>query len=56
MEREWTTGWCWRCEASDVPVLWVGPVQSLEYGEAPIYFCLPCIRRLEALIVAHHRA
>lgn len=25
----------WRCEAADVPVLWLGPIQSLEYGEAP---------------------
>ncbi|MFE7332009.1 hypothetical protein ACFU8W_45490 [Streptomyces sp. NPDC057565] len=56
MERTWITGQCWRCEAPDVPVLWLGPAQSLEYGEAPFYCCPPCIRRIEALIVAHNRA
>ncbi|BBA98384.1 hypothetical protein RVR_4542 [Actinacidiphila reveromycinica] len=56
MNRDWITGWCWRCEATDVLVLWVGPVHSAEAGEAPLYYCLPCIRRLEELIAAHHRA
>lgn len=32
------------------------PIQSLKYGEAPFYCCLPCIQRTEALIAAHHRA
>lgn len=38
-----------------MPVLWVGPVQSAEAGEAPLTYCAPCIRRLEALIHAHNR-
>lgn len=37
-------------------VLWVGPVYSPEVGEAPLYICLPCIRRIEELIAAHNRA
>lgn len=56
VEREWISGWCWRCEEVDVPVLWLGPIQSLERGEAPFYCCLPCIQRMEALIAAHFRA
>ncbi|MBO0918088.1 hypothetical protein J1C73_28400 [Streptomyces laculatispora] len=50
MNGEWTTGQCWRCDEPDVPVLWIGPVQSLEHGEAPLHCRLPCIRRLEAFI------
>lgn len=46
----------WRCEAADVPVLWLGSIQSVECGEAPFCCCLPCIQRMEALIAAHHRA
>lgn len=38
-----------------MPVLWLGPVQSLEQGEGPFYCCRPCIVRLEALINAHNR-
>ncbi|WUW00067.1 hypothetical protein OG285_31500 [Streptomyces sp. NBC_01471] len=55
MKRTWFTGQCWRCEACEVPVLWLGPVQSLEQGEGPFYCCRPCIVRLEALINAHNR-
>ncbi|MCX4550634.1 MULTISPECIES: hypothetical protein [unclassified Streptomyces] len=55
MKRTWSTGQCWRCERPDVPVLWLGPVQSLEQGEAPFYCCEPCVRRLEALVKAHNR-
>ncbi|MCY0957763.1 hypothetical protein OTB19_12565 [Streptomyces sp. H27-H5] len=47
-------GDCWRCDETDVPVLWLGPVQSQDAGDAPFYCCEPCIVRLEALVRAHH--
>ncbi|MCX2971187.1 hypothetical protein OSB71_20345 [Streptomyces sp. JHD 1] len=52
--REWTIGVCWRCDAEKVPVLWLGPVQSQDQGDAPFLCCEPCVRRLEALVHAHH--
>ncbi|WP_435193287.1 hypothetical protein [Streptomyces sp. NRRL F-5630] len=55
MKTTWAHGFCWRCEAEDVPVLWLGPVQSDREGTAPLYCCEPCIQRLEALIAHHHR-
>ncbi|MET9557188.1 hypothetical protein [Streptomyces sp. NPDC006645] len=55
MERTWTVGLCWRCEDGGVPVLWLGPVQSAEAGDAPFFCCAPCVRRLEALVIAHNR-
>ncbi|MDT0409072.1 MULTISPECIES: hypothetical protein [Streptomyces] len=54
MKTTWVFGFCWRCEAEDVPVLWLGPVQSDREGVAPLYCCDPCIRRLEALVALHH--
>lgn len=56
MERNWRNGKCWRCEASDVPVLWIGPAVSLEYGEAPLYCYLPCVRRMEEMLREHNWA
>ncbi|NKY14277.1 hypothetical protein HGA06_08895 [Streptomyces somaliensis DSM 40738] len=52
-DSAWVIGLCWRCEATDVPVLWIGPIQSAEAGEAPFTCCTRCIRRLEALIHLH---
>lgn len=49
VHRTWITGHCWRCDEPDVPVLWLGPVQSLEQGDAPFYCCQPCVRRLARL-------
>jgi hypothetical protein len=53
-DREWVTGQCWRCDDTDLPVLWLGPVQSQDYGHAPFYACEPCARRLEALVLAYN--
>ncbi|MFC9604509.1 hypothetical protein ACFTTN_13755 [Streptomyces niveus] len=55
MDRTWTVGFCWRCEDDDVPVLWIGPVQDAEVGDAGFLCCAPCVRRLEALVSAHNR-
>lgn len=55
VHRTWITGHCWRCDEPDVPVLWLGPVQSLEQGGAPFYCCQPCVRRLEALFSSYPR-
>ncbi|WP_416237300.1 hypothetical protein [Streptomyces marinisediminis] len=35
-------------------MLWLGPVQSQDQGDAPFLCCEPCVRRLEALVHAHH--
>ncbi|WP_284576882.1 hypothetical protein [Streptomyces sp. 2P-4] len=50
----WDAGRCWRCEADDVPVIWLGPVQTQEHGAGPFAACEPCIRRLEQLVETHH--
>lgn len=54
MKTTWVIGLCWRCEARYVPVLWLGPVQSMQQGDAPFHCCEPCILRLEQLVQAHH--
>ncbi|MFE9297864.1 hypothetical protein [Streptomyces niveus] len=36
-------------------MLWLGPVQSAEAGDAPFFCCAPCVRRLEALVSAYNR-
>ncbi|WTX99952.1 hypothetical protein OG234_13040 [Streptomyces sp. NBC_01420] len=46
----WVTGECWRCDGADIPVMWLGPVQSDQHGHAPFWACAPCVRRLEARI------
>lgn len=51
MRRRWATGECWLCERSMVRVLWLGPVQW-NGSHAPLYACEPCIRRLEAKLLA----
>lgn len=38
-----------------MPVLWLGPVQSAEAGDAPFFCCASCVRRLEALVSAYNR-
>lgn len=38
-----------------MPVLWLGPVQSVEAGDAGFSCCASCVRRLEALVSAHNR-
>jgi hypothetical protein len=55
VKRTYVTGECWRCDAVNVPVLWLGPVQSQDQGDAPFYCCEPCIQRLEALVHAYNR-
>lgn len=55
MERRWTIGFCWRCEAVGVWVLWLGPVQSLDLGDGSFFCCEPCVRRMEALLRQHNR-
>lgn len=53
MQRQaWIGGECWLCDGSGLPVIWLGPVQSQHHGQAPLYACEPCIRRLEARIAA----
>lgn len=47
-------GLCWRCENDDVPVMWLGPVQSEEQGSAPFHACEPCVKRIEVLVRAHN--
>lgn len=54
MRRTWIIGHCWRCDAPNVYVLWLGPVQSQDHGHAPFYCCRPCILRLEALVDAYN--
>ncbi|MFE2844327.1 hypothetical protein ACFXKS_12315 [Streptomyces scopuliridis] len=36
-------------------MLWLGPVQSAEAGDAPFFCCASCVRRLEALVSAYNR-
>lgn len=50
-QAEWVPGLCWRCEATDRPVLWLGPVHT-RYGTSPFYACEACIARLEDLVFA----
>ncbi|MFC8466028.1 hypothetical protein [Streptomyces sp. NPDC057250] len=52
--RVWVLGHCWRCDSEGVPVLWLGPVQSQDKGDAPFQACRPCVERLEELIELHH--
>ncbi|MEU3044639.1 hypothetical protein ABZ700_27615 [Streptomyces diastaticus] len=55
MTRTWIPGACWLCDADDVPVLWLGPLQ--EDGQtAPLYACGPCVDRLRARAAAYHAA
>jgi hypothetical protein len=49
--RTWVRGLCWRCERTDRPVLWLGPVQT-DRGTGPFHACEECIARLEALALA----
>ncbi|SEO55331.1 hypothetical protein [Actinacidiphila rubida] len=50
--RQWVIGTCWRCEAPEVLVLWLGPVQTV-IGSGPFQACQGCIRRLEELVAAY---
>lgn len=52
MTRTWVRGECWVCEAADVFVLWLGPVQTVE-GAGPCMACESCVRRLEARVRAY---
>ncbi|MFE6598923.1 hypothetical protein ACFU9O_09630 [Streptomyces albidoflavus] len=47
--RHWTPGTCWSCEAREVPVLWLGPVQTSS-GTGSFTACDPCVRRLETYV------
>ncbi|MGW6414383.1 hypothetical protein [Streptomyces sp. NPDC055055] len=51
--RVWVIGQCWRCDASGVAVMWLGPVTSEDHGHGPFSACDPCIRRLEALVAEY---
>ncbi|WP_037815641.1 hypothetical protein [Streptomyces sp. NRRL S-1022] len=52
MSVAWVTGLCWRCDSSDIPVIWVGPAQWCgQY--APIYLCADCLALAEARIRQH---
>ncbi|GGZ23128.1 hypothetical protein GCM10010387_15280 [Streptomyces inusitatus] len=51
----WVVGWCWRCETDEVPVTWLGPVQTEMYGTGPFFVCEACLERLEALVYAYNR-
>lgn len=46
-------GQCWRCDATGVPVMWLGPVSSEDHGHGPFYACEPCMRRLEELVAEY---
>jgi hypothetical protein len=48
---ELVRGLCWRCEATDRLVAFLGPVQTV-YGSGGFRACLECIDRLEALALA----
>ncbi|MFG2722806.1 hypothetical protein ACGFW5_31585 [Streptomyces sp. NPDC048416] len=54
-DTKWSVGDCWRCDAVDLPVMWLGPVHCPNEGDAPFHACEPCIRRLEDLVRAHYR-
>ncbi|MFJ5035549.1 hypothetical protein ACIQB5_47860 [Streptomyces sp. NPDC088560] len=43
---EWTVDECWRCDAPDVPVTWVGPVQW-DGEHAAFRLCEPCLTAIE---------
>jgi hypothetical protein len=49
--RIWVRGLCWRCEATDRLVLWLGPVQT-DRGTGAFHACEQCIERLEELALA----
>jgi hypothetical protein len=50
--RAWVVGLCWRCESTDQPVLWLGPVQT-DRGIGAFHACEECITRLEDLALAY---
>lgn len=50
MTQRWAHGTCWRCDAPDTLVLWLGPVQTI-YGAAGFWVCELCIRRLETYVM-----
>ncbi|MER6160795.1 hypothetical protein ABT147_35590 [Streptomyces sp. NPDC001868] len=53
MERQWVTGDCWLgCERTDLPVIWLGPVQW-DGQHAPLMSCEPCLNRLKVQAHAH---
>ncbi len=48
----WITGRCWLwCGRSDLPVTWVGSVQSNGH-EVPMYSCGACLDHLDAMVWA----
>ncbi|MER7841646.1 hypothetical protein ABTY98_38620 [Streptomyces sp. NPDC096040] len=52
MTAAWFTGDCWRREAADVPVVWVGPIQA-EGQHAPLNLCAPCLDAVERRFWQH---
>lgn len=55
--QRWTVGDCWLyCEASGIPVMWVGAASCLGL-HAPLMACPDCLHRLAGKIRAraHHR-
>jgi hypothetical protein len=47
MEQTWVTGACWLgCERTDLPVIWLGPVQW-DGQHAPFMCCGDCLARLK---------
>lgn len=51
----WLVGECWRCDTTDVLVLWIGPAET-HGAAAPFYACGPCIQRLTDRIHAYNGA
>ncbi|QHA07823.1 hypothetical protein GQF42_35040 [Streptomyces broussonetiae] len=52
MSADWVIGACWRCDDTDVPVVWVGPATSCGQ-HAPVYLCEDCLIALERRILTH---
>jgi hypothetical protein len=47
-------GVCWRCDATDRPVAWIGAVR-LDGEAAPFTACRPCAERIGHLAREHAR-
>jgi hypothetical protein len=52
--QPWVVGICWRCDARNALVMWLGPVLTERFGNGPFHACEPCIQRLEELVDQHH--
>lgn len=52
MNRRLIDGECWLCDGEQLPVMWLGPVQT-DRGSAPLHACESCVRRLESRVRAY---